>query len=273
MPRIFIVGCGYVGQALAKYYLRNQHEVFALQRHPVAIPGMTNLLGDVAQIELASLPVFDTIFYLVAPGHPSDTAYQHTYVNGMQNLLRQLPLQSPTRIIYVSSTAVYGQQQGEWVDEQSITLPNDFSGKRLLEGEAIVRESGFDHIIVRLGGIYGPDRTRLIEQVKNQQATLTPMPCYTNRIHLADCVGLLAFLAQHSMPSPLILGVDCEPTLYNDLLCWLANQLQVPTPPIGETPARLQKSNKRCNNQRLLNLGYQFQFPDYQAGFSALLNL
>ncbi len=272
MSRILIVGCGYVGQALAKYYLALNHEVFALQRHPVAIDGITNLIGDVTQIHLGNLPIFDSIFYLIAPGHSSDNAYQHAYVQGIQNVLQQIPKQSNTRIIYVSSTAVYGQHQGEWVNEESATFPIDFSGKRLLEGESIVQHSGFSHTIVRFGGIYGPGRTRLIEQVKNRQATLTPTLCYTNRIHLADCVGMLAFLAQHPTPPSVILGVDCEPIVYNDLLLWLANQLHAPIPPIGETPARLLKSNKRCSNQLLLSLGYVFQYANYQAGFSALIN-
>lgn len=271
MSRILIVGCGYVGQALAKYYLTLKHEVFALQRHPVAVAGVTNLLGDVAHIQLTDLPVFDAVFYLVAADHSSDEAYQHAYVHGIQNLLKQLK-QSSTRILYVSSTAVYAQQQAEWVTEQSSTLPDNFSGKRLLEGEAIVRNSGFAHTIVRFGGIYGPGRIRLIEQVKNHQATLTPTPCYTNRIHLADCVGMLAFLAKYPTPPPIVLGVDCEPVLVNDLMLWLASQLNVPTPPLGDTPARLQKSNKRCSNQLLQSLGYQFQYANYQMGFLALIN-
>lgn len=271
MSRILIVGCGYVGQALAKYYIDLKHEVFALQRHAVDIAGITNLIGDIAQIQLTDLPVFDTIFYLVAAGNSSDDAYQHAYVHGIQNLLKQLPKQSHTSIIYVSSTAVYGQQQGEWVNEESATLPNDFSGKRLLEAESIVRNSGFSHTLVRFGGIYGPERTRLIEQVRNHQATLTPTPCYTNRIHLADCVGILAFLAKHPNLPTTVLGVDCEPVLYNDLLLWLAKQLNAPIPPIGETPARLQKSNKRCSNHLLQSLGYVFQYANYQVGFSELI--
>lgn len=269
MLRILIVGCGYVGKALAHQYLATGNEVWALQRHPVDIPGINNLIGDISEISLNNLPLFDTVFYLVAAGHSSDEAYERAYVKGIDNLLKQLPTKSPSRIIYISSTAVYGQQQGEWVDENSETRPNEFSGKRLLEGEAVVKSSGFEHIIVRFGGIYGPDRARIIEQVRLRQARLTPSPCYTNRIHLSDCVGMLAFLAKHPAPPSIVLGVDSDPVLYNDVLMWLANQFKLPTPEVGETPARLQKSNKRCSNKCLVTLGYQFQYPNFQSGIKS----
>ena len=271
MARILIVGCGYVGQALAKEYLANGYEVLALQRHPVDIAGVKNLIGDVTQIRLNSLPEIDTVFYLVAAGNSCDEAYENAYVKGIKHLLNQLSAQSHTRIVYVSSTAVYGQQNGEWVDENSETQPADFSGKRLLEGEAIVKKSGFTSAIVRLGGIYGPGRARLIEQVSNGQARLTPTLCYTNRIHLADCVGILSYVAKHPSPPSVVLGVDSAPALYNDILLWLANQLTCPPPAIGETPARLQKSNKRCSNQFLQTLGYQFKYPNYRLGLGQLL--
>jgi nucleoside-diphosphate-sugar epimerase len=271
MPCVLIVGCGYVGKALATEYLAYGYEVFALQRNPVDIPGVKNLISDVTEVLLNNIPIFDTVFYLVSAGQSSDEAYEKAYVKGINHLLKQLPTHSNTRVIYISSTGVFAQQQGEWVDENSETLPTDFSGKRLLEGEKLVKNSGFSHVIVRLGGIYGEGRTRIIEQVKNHEARLTPTPCYTNRIHLDDCVGILSFLAKHPSPPSLVLGVDCKPVLYNELLLWLANQLSLPEPLLGEIPTRLQKSNKRCKNQALTALGYEYHYSDYQVGLAALL--
>lgn len=273
MARILIVGCGYVGSALAKAYLASgANEVYALQRHPVDIPGIHNSQGDICDITLQIQAPFDCVFYLVSADEHTESAYQRAYINGVRRLLEQLPKHASTRLIFISSTAVYGQQQGEWVDESSPTSPNDFAGRCLLEGEQLILQSGLDHVIVRFGGIYGPSRTRTIEQLKNGHAYLTAKPCYTNRIHLDDCVGSLQYLAEKSDCPAIVLGVDCEPVLYNDLQLWLAQQLNVPIPTIGETPARLQKSNKRCSNQLLLSLGYHFRFPNYQLGYRMYLD-
>ncbi|MCS5710958.1 sugar nucleotide-binding protein [Candidatus Berkiella aquae] len=268
MQRILIVGCGYVGKMLATQYLQSGASVYALQRHSVNLPGIHNLLGDVTKISLRDLAPFDRIFYLVSADNASNEAYQHAYVAGVSHLLKQVPTHPGTRMLYISSTAVYGQNQGEWVDENTITKPLHFSGQCLLEGEQKVQESGLDHVIVRFAGIYGPHRTQLLDKICQGHATLTPIPCYTNRIHVNDCVGSLYYLANHPACPSLILGVDSTPTLYNDMLLWLAKQFNAPTPIMGsDIPSRLQNSNKRCSNQRLLGLGYPLQFPSYQEGY------
>ncbi len=270
--RILIVGCGYVGKALANAYIAKGAQVYALQRRELNIIGIHNLVGDVAKINLHHLAPFDRIFYLISADEHTDTAYQHAYVTGIAHLLKQVPTHPTTRLLFISSTAVYGQQQGEWVDEMSPTNPTDFAGQRLLEGEQLVQQSGLNHVIVRFGGIYGPGRLRVIEQIKTGHARLTESLCYTNRIHLDDCVGSLQFLAEIPTCPPVVLGVDCEPVLYNELQMWLAEQLNLPTPQIGETPTRLQKSNKRCRNQLLQNLGYVFVFPNYKLGYGMYLH-
>ena len=139
---------------------------------------------------------------------------QRDLEEGLRNLLAALRQQgqSPRRIIFLSSTAVYGQTRGEWVDESSATEPDHFSGRRLLEAEALLRESGVPAIVLRLGGIYGPRRTRLIDEVRQgRAATSRNGPRYTNRIHRDDCVGALDHLIELAEPADCYLGVDCEP--------------------------------------------------------------
>ena len=101
---------------------------------------------------------------------PSDArdpaAYRRAYVEGLVNLLARLPTPGP-RVIFTSSTSVYGQDDGSWVDEASPTLPPRETGRILLEAEAALSGSGRDFSILRLGGIYGPGRTRLLETVRD----------------------------------------------------------------------------------------------------------
>ncbi len=271
MANILIIGCGYVGQALAQDYVKNGHRVFAMQRQAVNLPGVENILADVTQLQLKVLPKIDIAFYLVAPSSHIEMAYHDVYVKGLQNILALLDRN--TQCIFVSSTAVYGQNQGEWVDEDSPTLPQTFAGKTLLLAEDQLKQSDISHKIVRFGGIYGPGRTHLINNILEQKAFKTPNPVYTNRIHLADCVGVLVHLATVNSPETLYLGVDNTPVLYNEVQDWLALQLNKPMPQVAQTmPARLAKSNKRCQNQRLIRSGYQMQMKSYREGYLEILN-
>jgi nucleoside-diphosphate-sugar epimerase len=261
--KVLIVGCGYVGTALAQLFLKQSAQVFALQRKPVNIPGVQNILCDIANITAQDIPEVELVYYLISANAATPEGYRNAYVDGVAQLITALKGHKIKKLIYVSSTAVYGQQLGEWVDERSETAPVDFSGKLLLTGEQQVRSSNIPYTIVRLAGIYGPGRDKLIQSVKNQQAKLIPMDAYTNRIHVQDCAGILAHVANHVCE--LILGVDCQPLLYNELLCMIAEQLHAPIPAMGdEVPARLKKSNKRCSNKKILSLGYHFMVPTYK---------
>jgi nucleoside-diphosphate-sugar epimerase len=272
MANILIIGCGYVGQALAQDYVKNGHKVYALQRHPVSLPGVENILADITDLNDKAMPKVDTAFYLVAPNSHDEAAYQNAYVNGLKNSLNLLKHQS-CQFIFASSTAVYGQTNGEWVDENSETIPPEFSGKILLQAENALKQCGIQHKVVRFGGIYGPGRTHLIRQVLEQKAQQTPYPVYTNRIHLNDCAGVLAHVAAIKNESHhLYLGVDNTPALYNEVLQWIAQQLRLPLPPVGkDVPPRLAKSHKRCQNQRLRTSGYLMKMSSYREGYQDLI--
>jgi nucleoside-diphosphate-sugar epimerase len=160
------------------------------------------------------------------------------------------------------------------VDETSETLPREFSGRRLLEGEELLVRGPFAATVVRMAGIYGPGRTRLIHQVRRGEAVCqTPEPRYTNRIHRDDCAGVLQHLMRLSSPEALYLGVDNEPADQAEVLRWLARQLGSPSPrsesrmPSG----RESQSNKRCRNSRLLQSGYSFRYPTFREGYKAML--
>src|SRR5262249_35295810 len=161
---------------------------------------------------LADLPgALDVVVYAASPAGRDDAFYRTAYVEGLRNLLAALTArgQKPRRTIFVSSTAVYGQTRGEWVDETSPTQPTHSWGKRLLEAEALLRESGLSGVVLRLGGIYGPRRTRLVDEVRQGRAAVARGgPRYTNRIHREDCVGALDHLIELAEPADCYLGVD-----------------------------------------------------------------
>jgi nucleoside-diphosphate-sugar epimerase len=278
MERVLIAGCGYVGSALAGRLAREGHEVWGMRRNPAALPqgvhGLAADLGDPAS--LASLPAgLTVVFYTAASDGSSDDAYRAAYVDGPRNLLAALEAQGqrPRRVIFTSSTSVYGQHGGEWVDEGSPTEPDGFGGRRMLEGEAVVRGGPFSAIVLRLGGIYGPGRTSYIDRVRAGRAECPPSTTYANRIHRDDCAGALRHLMRLAAPDPVYLGVDRDPADACDVLRWLAARLAQPEPTraaAGTGPVRT-RSNKRCRSDRLAASGYEFLYPTFREGFGSLL--
>jgi nucleoside-diphosphate-sugar epimerase len=279
MSNILIAGCGYVGSALARARVARGDNVYGLRRNPVDLPGgVTPIAADLAVPRtLAELPpAIDVVVYAASPGGRDDAFYRTTYVEGLRNLLAALKQQGqePRRTIFVSSTAVYGQTRGEWVDETSDTHPSHYSGQRLLEAETLLCDSGLPGIVLRLGGIYGPRRTRLIDEVRQGRAAISrDGPRYTNRIHRDDCAGVLDHLIDLADPADCYLGVDCEPEDEAVVLRWLAGVLGAAPPRQASADRRSEQrsGNKRCRNARLVSSGYSFRYPSYRDGYTAVL--
>lgn len=274
--RVLIAGCGFVGGALARLLVVDGHEVFGLRRSPDAhVPdGVVPLATDLtAGTDLGAAPGdLDWCVTAISPDGRTQTAYEAAYVSATRNLQRLLEVESPTldRWVFTSSTAVHGQKNGEWVDEDSSTDPSGFSGRTVLAGERIVRTSGVPRpVVVRLGGIYGPGRTRLVEQVRRGEATCPPEPTYSNRIHRDDAAGVLRHVLLLEEPEQVYLGVDTEPAERCEVLTWLADRLGAPRPGRGEVSTR---GNKRASSARLVASGYEFRYPTFREGYAAVLD-
>ena len=171
MARVLIAGCGYVGSALGRSLAGDGNTVFGVRRHPAGLPDpIEPVAADLAvPATLQAIPKdLQQIVYAVSPGGAEDLLYRTAYVDGLRNLLDLLRERDehPTRIVFVSSTAVYGQSDAEWVDETTDGAPTHWSGKRLLEAEALLRDSEFPGTVLRLGGIYGPRRTRMLQRIR-----------------------------------------------------------------------------------------------------------
>lgn len=278
MARVLIAGCGYVGEALGTLLLGESHEVWGLRRNPRTLPpGIEPIEADLAQRgDLAALPKdLDFVFYLVSPTGSEDALYRRAYVDGLRTLLAVLyeSGQRP-RFLFASSTAVYAHNSGEWVDETSETAPEHWSGLRLLEGEQTVLQTPLPATVIRFGGIYGPRRTRLVDEVRSGRAIYPAnRPSYTNRIHRDDCAGVLRHIMRLAEPDSIYLGVDTEPTDRRNVLTWLAGALGAPEPRAADARevGQSMRVNKRCRNARLLQSGYTFRYPTFREGYRAVL--
>lgn len=301
--KLLIVGCGDIGERLAQTLQGLPYQLTGLRRNPPAVNDAIDYrrcdVHDRAALKAILQEHYAVIVVTMTPSERSDAGYRQAYVDTCHTLVESLKVNqlTPRLLLFVSSTGVYGQNDGSLVDESSPTLPDSFTGQRLLEAESVISRSGFAHCIVRFSGIYGPGRNRLVEQVRAGHAKVSP--AWTNRIHADDCAGVLAHLLEcHRRGEPLAsvyLASDCAPAPMGEVVCWLAQRLGVS---LGETLGealgkRLMENlagaltanstdknragkavegyNKRCSNRALLSSGYHFRHPDYRSGYSSLL--
>lgn len=278
-PSLLIAGCGDIGSRLALQLLPSGWIVHGLRRTVSALPqGVAGIAGDLFDAQKPKdWPTggIDYLVYCATPSERDEAGYRQAYVEGLEHVLAWLRQsgQSPRRVIFVSSSSVYGQQQGEWVDETSATEASGFSGKVLLEAEQLALNSGWPASVVRLTGIYGPGRSDLSSRVRQGYSVAVDPPVYANRIHADDAAGLLAHLLKADADGVALqdcyLGVDDAPVPLAEVVAWMRDYLGVTE---WSAQASLRRAgSKRCSNARARSLGWAPRYADYRAGYAALL--
>lgn len=267
MKRLLIAGCGDIGSRLASLLPPEQWQVSGMRRRVERLPeNIAPIKADLLDRNTLKAVdrAWDGVIYQATPDQRTPEAYRQAYVSGLENLLARI---QPERLLLVSSTSVYGQDEGQWVDEDSPTEPGRFSGRILLDAEALARAAG--GIVVRFSGIYGPGRDYLLRQVRSGQATCrADPPQWTNRIHADDCAGVLAHLLRLPSPHERYCASDNRPVARSEVLDWLAERLGQPQP---RRTASGGGQGKRVSNQRLRASGYDLIYPDFRHGYGAML--
>lgn len=284
--RALIVGCGYVGLPLGTELVHQGHEVFGLRRsatETLRSAGITPLSADITSSEtLARLPRnFDWVVNCVASGGGSADEYRQLYLEGTRNLIDWLSASPPKKFVYTSSTSVYGQNDGSLVKESSPTEPQAETAKVLVETEKVLLEAAqqksFPAVILRVAGIYGPDRGHGFKQYLKDEARLEGKgDRLLNMIHRDDVVGAIIAALKNGRPGEIYNAVDDEPVSQLKFFEWLARSLDKPLPPSvpEDTEANRKRgvTNKKVSNRRLkMELGYPFKHPTFRQGYTAEL--
>jgi nucleoside-diphosphate-sugar epimerase len=279
--KIALLGFGDIARRLAPYL--SDDDVQGVKRTAIVdatVPITTADCRDVESMNRVMGEGFDVIVMTFVPTAMSDQGYKEGYVDTVATVLQALDKQAqrPRLLVFVSSTSVYGQVGASWVDEMSPAEPTSYSGRRLLEAEQLLAESGHTYCCVRFSGIYGPGRRRLIDQVIAKQGSAEKPVLYTNRIHADDCAGVLAHLIRQQKTDaidPLYIATDCEPAPIYEVKHWVANALGFDNQhlQVNHTHStRMPRGSKRCTNKKLLMTGYQFHYPTFREGYGALLD-
>ncbi len=241
-----------------------------MRRHPVPEDDAVAVdANDRAALRSLLAQDFDQILVTLTPSERSDTGYRLGYVAPMQQLVRVLAdLHLSPRVVFVSSTSVYGQNQGEWVDESSPTEPGSYAGRRLLEAETVLLDSQLPVTIARLTGIYGPGREYLLNQVRQGITPGRSLLAWSNRIHAEDAARALRHLLALPAPDRVYLVSDSKPVLLAEVVNGLA--LAVGKAPI-EQSMHAPFTGKRVRNDRLLASGFRLHYPNWRAGYKTLV--
>jgi len=272
MPRVLIAGCGYLGQAVADLFVADAWEVEGWTMSAESAQKLSDKTYPVRSINIsdadqvgAAKGNFDVVLDSASTRGGDVDLYRRIYLDGARNLLRRF---NDARILFVSSTSVYAQRNGEEVSEKSSAEPAHESGEVLRKAEDLVLSNR--GIVVRLGGIYGPGRSALLTKFLNGEAILDPEhDRFVNAIHRDDAASALEFLtARNESAGQIYNVVDNEPILQSECYRWLATKLNRPPPPVGRSTSKRKRgeSNKRVSNGKLRALGWTPRYPNFAAG-------
>lgn len=284
--RTLIVGCGYVGLPLGAELVRQGHEVSGLRRSEnsaaeLTAAGITPLVGDITQPEtLAVLPDnFDWVINCVSSSHGGVEDYRKVYLDGTRNLVAWLAASPPKKFVYTSSTSVYGQDDGSLVKESSPTEPPTDTGEILLETEKLLlaafAEKKFPAVILRVAGIYGPERGHWFRQLLRGEASIEGDGLrLLNMIHRDDLIGCIGAALKSGRAGEIYNACDDEPVAQVHFFRWLCEALDKPMPPSvpadADTRHKRGVTNKKISNRRIkMELGYQFKHPNFRKGYTA----
>lgn len=269
MPRILIVGCGYLGQATADLfhsvgwavqgwvYSRESAAKLSGKPYPICAVDM----ADRAQVRAYSQS-FDAVIHCASTAGGDANDYRQIYLNGARNLLDRFV---GSRLLFTSSTSVYAQRDGSWVTEESETQPVRETSQLLLQTENLALARG--GIVARLAGIYGPGRAALLSGFLAGSAIIDlENDRFVNQVHRDDIAAAFFLL----LSRPRLVGgiynvVDHQPILQSECYRWLAKRLNRPFPPIGQSISVRKRgdSNKRVSNKKLCRLGWSPRYPTF----------
>jgi nucleoside-diphosphate-sugar epimerase len=284
--RVLIVGCGYVGLPLGAELVKQGHEVWGLRRGSggeaeMTAAGIRPLAGDITRPgDLAGLPgPFDWVVNTVSSGKGGEEEYRQVYLEGTRHLIDWLGATPIKKFVYTSSTSVYGQTDGSLVKEGSPAEPSSATSRLLIETERLLLEAAqarrFPAVILRVAGIYGPERGHLFQQYLRNEARIAGKgERIINMIHRDDLVRVIIAALRNGRPGEVYNAVDDEPVAQIHFFRWLSETLGKWMPPFAteaENAARKRGlTNKKVSNRKLkMELGVTLQYPTFRQGYTA----
>lgn len=272
--KYLIIGQGAIGLPVTNHLANQGFDVTGLARQNRKHYDLANnaqfLQLDALNLTAEQLKDFHSIAIIVTPDDYSTSGYENSYLKICQHLASlsdELP--NLERIIFISSTGIYGQDNGEWIDDtvKPEPLADDSTSNFILKAEQAL-QNGFDDkaIIIRPSGIYGRKRLMRVRQAQKDEKEPIAREQWTNRIMDSDLVTIIAKVLTIASPKPLYLATDYLPVTNFELTTWLSKKL-------NSTPPKVADSKTAVTGKRLhSNIPRDWlAFPDWQSGYRDIL--
>lgn len=271
MAHILVAGLGKLGGELATRLIESGHQVSGIRRADTGPDGVDIYPQDLLE-GAAVLPPdpVDLACIILTPDERSEAGYRRAFLEAPSKLLHALMDSQPMPpVIFVSSTAVYGNVAGE-VDEDTAPTPDRFNGKVLLAAEEELSIRAMT-TVVRFSGIYGPESTRLAKQAREiADGAAPPRPRWSNRIHRHDATALLHHLGEGwlsgAMQPSVVVGTDNAPANNRAVLNWIGEQMGVTLDIPEGSP-----EGKKVYSRYIEDSGFELQHPDFRSGYAEIL--
>jgi nucleoside-diphosphate-sugar epimerase len=280
---LLIVGCGDLGIRAGVELVQRGCTVTGVRRNTAKLPSaFIAHATDYTQrgsLDFAAQLQPEFVLAIFNPVDRSTSGYKAGFQTAMENLLSGLGSHRPRHILMTSSTRVFGEAEGGWVDEASPLASNDPSALAIVAAERLLLDSGHSASVVRFAGIYGIPGGRLLSRIRRGEICPAEPVSYTNRIHREDCAGFLVHLLELASAGhvlePVYIGVDDLPAPRYEVESWLAAEMGVEMDSdltsVNEPTRHNTAGHKRCRNTALHASGYQLIYPSYKSGYSNLL--
>jgi len=284
-----IVGCGYLGERVGKRLVDGGESVWGVVRSAaradaLAGQGIEPIQADVLEpATLQRLPSVERVFYAVSHSRAEGASQIEKVVKGLENMLSAVR-RSVRRVVVASTTGVYDQAGGEWVDELTQVDPQTESGRAHRAGEHVLASwaawrSDVRAVVVRYAGLYGPGRVVRRAAIERGEPIVGDPERFLNLIEIDDAASAAVSALQIAEPLPLYLAADDQPVprrVYYELAARLlgASRPRLIAPLPGSAEADRDRSNKRIANRLMKqHLGVRLQYPDITCGLPHALGI
>jgi nucleoside-diphosphate-sugar epimerase len=273
---VFIAGCGFVGLPLARDFASSGWETHAATASEASVAKLHQEKFRVYALDITdengfqklARRNFDVVIHCASSGRGAASDYEAVFLTGTRHLMGNLKCGN---FIFSSSTSVYVQTDGSWVDETSPANPARETGQLLRATEDLVLSAG--GAVARLAGLYGPGRCVPLRKLLDDTAIIQGNgDRVLNMLHQLDAAAALRFLAETKL-SGLFNAVDNEPVAELDWFRYVCERLHKPIPPYGPRELNRKRgwTSKRVSNRKLRSLGWEALYPTFREGLAAIL--
>lgn len=271
-----IIGVGYLGRRVAERWRRGPGRLFGTTRDPGREAELRSMGVEPVRHDVLAggdpLPRVDTVLYAVGYDRRQSASQEEVYVEGLRRMLGRLP--RPRLFLYISSTGVYGNHRGEWVDEETPPDPVDAGGKACWQAEQVLADwsarEGWSTVVLRLAGIYGPGRWIGVDRLRQGGVIGADPEGWLNLIHVEDAAAIVDGVRTQGVLSGTYVVADGQPVRRRDFYTRLAELAGAPPPQFDPSQASRHRGDRRINPAKLRGmLDLELRYPDFESAWRA----